>query len=229
MTKSLNKIAKRRTWTDEDKRMIALLYPCSNTDALAKLFKANKHQVFNIAGKVNVAKSQWFKDSPMSGSLKQDNSAGQNTRFKKGQVPPNKGKKIVPHQNSIKTQFKPGQVSPNRKPAGTYRVVKDGYLEVKIAEGPRQWKSVSRLVWERCNGKIPDGHMIAFIDGNKLNVEITNLRLMNKAENAHRNHPKKYGKEFAQVAQLKGAITRQINKQRKEYEQRHSSAQITPV
>lgn len=229
MTKSLNKIAKRRVWTDEDKRMIALLYPCSNTAAIAKLFKASKCQVFNMAGNVNVGKSQWFKDSPMSGSLKHDNSAGQSTRFKKGQVPSNKGKKITPHQNSIKTQFKSGQKSPNYKPVGTYRVVKDGYLEVKMAEGLRQWKSVSRLVWERCNGKIPDGYMVAFIDGNKLNVEITNLMLMNKAENAKRNHPAKYGKEFMQVAQLKGAISRQINKRRKENEQRHLSTQIAPV
>jgi hypothetical protein len=71
--------------------------------------------------------------------------------------------------------------------------------------------------------------MVAFIDGNKLNVEITNLMLMNKAENAKRNHPAKYGKEFMQVAQLKGAISRQINKRRKENEQRHLSTQIAPV
>jgi hypothetical protein len=224
MTKSLNKIAKKRVWTDEEKRMITLLYPSPKTKTLAKLFKATLSQIYNIAFNLGLPKSQWFKDSPMSGSLKHDNRSGNQYRFKKGHVPPNKGKKITPHPNTIKTQFKQGQVSPNHRPVGTYRVVEDGYLEVKMAEGMGQWKQVSRIVWQRCNGPIPEGYLVTFIDGNKLNVEVTNLRLMTKAENAKRNHPSKYGKEFAQVNQLKGAITRQINKRRKENEQRHLSA-----
>lgn len=229
MTKSRDLITKKRKWTDEDKRMVTLLYPCTKTETLAKLFNCTLHQMYNIAFNLQVSKSQLFKDSPMSQKLRSDNSPGEPYRFKKGNVPPNKGKKITPHPNSVHTQFKPGSRSPNYKPVGTIRVVEDGYLEIKMAEGMRQWKSLHRVVWERCNGKIPNGLIVSFIDGNKQNVEITNLRLMTKAENAIRNNPaSKYGIEIKQIYQLKGAITRQINKRIKQNE-RHSSTQSAPV
>lgn len=229
MTKSRGLITKKRSWTDEDKRMVQLLYPCTKTEALAKLFNCTKCQMYNIAFKLEIGKSQWFKDSPMSQKLRSDNSAGAPYRFKKGQIPPNKGKKITAHPNSIKTQFKKGSKSPNYRPVGTVRVVEDGYVEVKMAEGPRQWKSMHRLVWERLNGPIPHGCIVSFIDGNKANCEVTNLRILTLAENAVRNNPSKYGMEIKQLYQLKGAISRQINKRKKQDEQRHTSTQNAPV
>ena len=229
MTKSRGLITKKRSWTDEDKRMVQLLYPCTKTEALAKLFNCTKCQMYNIAFKLEIGKSQWFKDSPMSQKLRSDNSAGAPYRFKKGQVPLNKGIKGINYPGSIPTQFKKGQRPSNWRPVGTVRVLEDGYLDIKMAEGMRQWKLLHRVIWERCNGKIPKGHIVSFIDGNKQNVKITNLSLMSMAQNANRNNPaSKYGPEIKQIYQLKGAITRQINKRTKQNE-RHSSAQNAPV
>jgi len=205
MTKSLGINKPKKMWSADEVALLKHLYACTFTKTLAKLFSCRLEQVYQQAAKLNLNKNNWYQQSPMAQRLRKGDEVGKDYRFKKGQIPPNKGKKTGNLPSMMPTQFKPGQASPNRKPVGTYRVVEDGYLEVKMAEGPHQWKSVSRLVWERCNGPIPHGHMISFIDGNKQNVEITNLRLMTKVENAHRNHPKKYGKEFAQVAQLKGA------------------------
>lgn len=229
MTKSRGLITKKRKWTEQEIKLIAYLYPCTQSAALAKLFNCSIHQLYNLAFNAGSKKSKWFSNSFMSSNLKRGLEVGKEFRFKKGNVPPNKGKKVTPHQNSVRTQFKPGTRSPNYRAVGTIRMVKDGYLEIKIAEGMRQWKPLQRVIWERCNGKIPDGHNVSFIDRNKQNVEITNLRLMTKAENAIKNNPStKYGPEIKQIYQLKGAITRQINKRNKQNE-RHSSVERAPV
>ena len=56
---------------------------------------------------------------------------------------------------------------------------KDGYIMVKVAE-PKHWKLKHYIVWEEHNGPIPAGHAIIFLDGNKLNCSIENLRMVNR-------------------------------------------------
>lgn len=141
---------------------------------------------------------------------------GAKTRFKKGQVPPNKGVKGISYPGMEKTQFRPGTRPPNHKPVGTIRLEsRDGYLQIKTAEGMCQWKQLHRVIWERMNGPIPRGAIVAFIDGDKMNLRITNMELLTKAQNATRNSVHRYGKEIASIYQLKGAVTRQINRREK--------------
>ena len=55
----------------------------------------------------------------------------------------------------------------------------DGYVWVKVRtdEGAnkKNWVQKHRYVWEQENGKIPDGYKIVFLDGNRLNCDISNL------------------------------------------------------
>ena len=37
---------------------------------------------------------------------------------------------------------------------------------------------IARLMYEQVNGKIPDGHVISFIDGDKDNLTISNLKVV---------------------------------------------------
>ncbi len=55
-------------------------------------------------------------------------------------------------------------------------------------------------------------HAVAFKDGNKQNIALDNLELVSRADLMKRNSYHNYGKEIAQLVQLKGAVTRQINK-----------------
>lgn len=62
----------------------------------------------------------------------------------------------------------------------------DGYLERKVTDDPalypaRRWVFEHRLVWEAANGPIPDGHVIVFLDGDRLNIALDNLRCVPRA------------------------------------------------
>ncbi len=110
-------------------------------------------------------------------------------RFKKGQIPHNKGQKGVCAKGCEKTWFKKGNLPAGTKPIGYERITRDGYVEVKIAMRPSRkdrndnFILKHRLVWEQAYGPIPKGYIVTFKDGNKRNVDINNLALISLAEN----------------------------------------------
>lgn len=108
-------------------------------------------------------------------------------RFKKGQVPHNKGKHTPTVGRMAQTQYKKGNLPHNTKPIGYERITKDGYIEVKTemrpSPGKKNFIAKHRLVWEKVNGPVPKGYNIQFLDGNKMNCNIDNLVLVSKAEN----------------------------------------------
>lgn len=115
--------------------------------------------------------------------------SGMDTRFKKGTVPPNKGKKMSTEQyaKSSRTMFKKGDIAHNYRPVGSERVNVDGYIEIKVAD-PSKWELKHRFVWEENKGKIPAGMNLIFKDNNPLNVNLDNLMLVTRAENMIINH-----------------------------------------
>ncbi|MDD3393932.1 MAG: HNH endonuclease signature motif containing protein [Anaerotignum sp.] len=108
-------------------------------------------------------------------------SSGLTGQFQKGCVPCNKGKRGIHYAGSEKTWFKKGQMPHNHKPVGSERVSKDGYIEIKVAE-PKKWRLKHNVVWESTHGKIPRDHVVIFLDGNKLNVDIENLKLISRGQ-----------------------------------------------
>lgn len=102
-------------------------------------------------------------------------ASGVKTTFKKGIKPQNaiqKGQHLSPQ-----TQFKKGDKPLNYKPVGTERIdIKDGYVLVKVAD-PNVWKAKHRMIWEEAYGPIPPKHRLIFLDGNRLNISLDNLRL----------------------------------------------------
>lgn len=82
--------------------------------------------------------------------------------------------------------FMKGRPSLNTKPVGTETVMryKDGRIFVTVKIGmPNKWEFKHRLVYKEHYGEIPDGYMINFADGNRLNFEPDNLILVSKGEN----------------------------------------------
>jgi hypothetical protein len=111
-------------------------------------------------------------------------NSGLTGRFPKGTIPPNKGHKGYCPEGCEKGWFQKGNLPKNHKPVGSERIdAKDGYVLIKTAE-PNVYRLKQRVIWESVNGPIPKGGLITFIDGNKLNLDIGNLRMVTKAENA---------------------------------------------
>lgn len=141
-------------------------------------------------------------------------------RFKAGHTPWNKGMKgldIGGHATRFKKGNRSGSAAHFYQPIGAERIRKDGYLQRKVNDDlplQRRWRLVHLLVWEAANGPVPPNHAVAFKDGNKQNISIDNLELISRAELMRRNSCHQYGQEVAKLVQLRGAVTRQINKRK---------------
>ena len=118
--------------------------------------------------------------------------SGRTGCFEKGHRTWNAGTKGLTGKN--RTTFKKGNVPPNRKPLGSERITKDGFIEIKIAEPdpytgfPTRYKCKHVHVWEQTHGKVPHGMCMAFRDGNQLNCAPDNLMLISRAELLRLNH-----------------------------------------
>lgn len=94
-------------------------------------------------------------------------------RFKKGNVPLNKGTKGLTGAN--KTSFKKGNIPQNKRVIGSERISVDGYTEIKVKE-PNKWKLKHRVLYEKYhNVKLTKKDIIIFLDGNKQNLNKDNL------------------------------------------------------
>lgn len=215
----------RAAWKPHEIETLRQFYPSSRTDDLARALGRTVRTVYQKARSLGLSKSAEYLSSPDARRL--DGKVGSATRFQKGQTSWNKGVKGITgtHPNSVRTQFKKGQMSGkaqhNYVPIGSHRISKDGYLERKVTDDPalvptRRWVAVHRLVWEEANGPIPKGHVVCFRPGRRTaeleQITADALELVHRAELGRRNHPKNRSPEYWQLVQLKGAITRQVNR-----------------
>ncbi|MEN6325819.1 MAG: HNH endonuclease signature motif containing protein [Syntrophomonas sp.] len=120
------------------------------------------------------------------------NKGWEPTQFKKGHVPANKGKKGISYEGMKATQFKKGNKPANWVPIGTERINRDGYTEVKIADGKlnKNWKAKHILIWEKANGIVPKRHVVIFGDSNKRNFDLDNLILVSRKQLVRLNQKK---------------------------------------
>ncbi|MDM0032093.1 HNH endonuclease [Variovorax sp. J22P271] len=220
---------KRRHWTEAELAELRRLYPDMRAQDVADRLGRRVGSVHQKAVELGIRKSDAFKASDLSGRVTRGHQHPNMiaSRFQKGQASWTKGTKgILGVQEGCRaTQFKKGAMAGaaqhNYVPVGSLRTSKDGYLERKVTDDPalypaRRWVPVARLVWEAAHGPIPRGHIVIYRPGMKTLVEpeITADRLecISKAENARRNHPRSKSPDLARLVQLKGAITRQVNR-----------------
>lgn len=83
--------------------------------------------------------------------------------------------------SDINTKFKKGQKAHNHRPIGSEFLRDDGYIAIKVAE-PNSWQLKHHYIWEKHNGKIPDGYSVIFLDQDKTNFDINNLELVKKKD-----------------------------------------------
>ena len=228
----------RKSWPPEDIDLLEREYAMTPTSTLAESMGRTVSSVYQMADRLGLKKSSEYLASDRSGRIQRGRTDARMwaTQFKAGHETWNKGVKGVcgTHPNCRRTQFKKGdpiQDRHNYQPIGSERLSKDGYLERKVTDDPsivpaRRWIGVHRLVWEAANGPIPRGHVVCFLPGRRTaeaeKITLDALELVSRAELARRNHPRSRNPELAKLVQLKGAITRQVNRIAREAKEQES-------
>lgn len=227
-----------RHWTPAQIAKLRALYPDLKADTVAREIGRSVGSVHRKAALLGLSKSEAFKASFASGRI----SAARNdprmvaTRFKPGQKAWNEGVKGSTglHDNCRKTQFQPGQKPHTWVPVGSYRInTGKGVprLERKMNENPGpnhvRWIPVARLVWEQHHGPVPPKHIVVFADSKQATtvleeITVDKLICISRAQNAMRNSLYSKSHELGRLAQIKGAITRQINRITKEHKEQNA-------
>lgn len=200
------------------------LYPNTLSADLAKRFNCSVSAIYDRAQKLGVKKSKEFRAETSRKHMQDPNHPGRNHQFKKGQIPPNKGKKQSEYMSAEAivrasvSRFEEGHTPSNTKPIGHERVTKDGYVEVKTKDVGclNNFELKHRVVWKEHNGSIPKGYNIQFKDGNRQNCNIENLYIISRAAQvATENSIHRYPDELKKAIKL----TKKLNKSIKQHEQ----------
>lgn len=216
-------------WTAEQLEKLRQNYPTTRTADLAETLGAPVTAVYRKAMALGLRKNETFMATSSSGRILRGGRLGVQTQFQSAQTPWNAGLKgWDAGGRSGETRFKPGAKPATTMPVGSYRINKDGHLQRKIGEASganhKRWRNVAELEWIEANGLVPAGHIVIFRPGMRTAVleEITldRIECISRADNARRNHPANKSPELARLVQLKGAITRQVNRIAREAEER---------
>lgn len=208
----------KRKWTQQEEENLIRLYedPKVFPKDIAKMLGRTLPQVYNKARAMGLnAPKERIR---MAGKIGMQHPKSIATRFHKGHIPTNKGKKVSPemYERMQPTMFKKGRINENKREVGSERVNVYGYIEIKVAE-PNRWRLKHRLIWEQHNGIIPEGCNVQFKNHNTLDCRIENLYLISKSEQMRNENSlmARYPKELRDVIRLKGVVKRQLRKQEK--------------
>ena len=220
-----------RPWTPDEDETLRINYAAWPTFLIAYLLDRTVCMVANRAWKLGLKKTAAFYRNPMAylwNSTRHPNCA--KSRFRKGQVPPNKGKRMSPelYAKCAPTMFKKGELTGaarhNYAPIGSTRIVY-GNLERKVTDDPsiypaKRWRPVHRMVWEAAHGPVPRGRVVVFKPGMHSIVEaeitIDRLELVTRRELMARNTIHNYPEEIVRATQQRAVLTRVINRIQKE-------------
>ncbi len=214
---------KKYFFSDKENDTLIACYADTPTATLAEWFDKPIAAIYRQAVRLGVKKSIAFLSTAAAGRYNSSSNYENSKRsqFKKGQTPPNKGKKQTEYMsaeaiaNSAKTRFKKGQTPHNTyvQESGIVIIRKNKkgipYQFVKLARA--KWLHLHIYVWQQAYGIVPKGLLVTFKDGNTMNCVLENLELIDRAENMRRNSHIKLPADVQAVIHAKAAVTRQLN------------------
>jgi hypothetical protein len=205
-------------WTAADNGLLRRHYASMRTADLAVLLARPVTHVYAQAYRLGLRKGAAFHASSKSGRILKGGKLSQATQFQPGHTSWNKGTHYCAGGRSAEHRFKPGNKPHTWRPVGSTRINADGMLDRKVSDTgypPRDWVGVHRLVWAAAHGPVPAGHAVVFKPGRRTTVEaqitLDAIELVTRRELLARNSVHRHGPEVAQIAQLRGAIKRQID------------------
>jgi hypothetical protein len=211
-------------WTRAEEAVIRRLYATRPTSEIARRLGRDVRAIYSKAYAMGLRKSPEFFEHHKAGRTNGDR--GLSTRFKPGHVPWTKGKKgYMAGGRSAETRFRKGSRPHNTVPVGTETVDACGYLKRKVRDDAppgmsrKNWAFVHILLWEEHNGPVPAGHAVTFVNGDRTDIRIENLELIDRRDLMRRNTVHNLPKEVAQAVQLRGAVNRIINRRLREREE----------
>ncbi|NCC85125.1 MAG: hypothetical protein EOM03_13500 [Clostridia bacterium] len=202
--------------TPEQVQEILLRYPDEKAACIAEDYGVPVSTIYGTAKRYGVKKSEAFRHSPDSGRLQPGQRLSPATQFRKGCQSATKGKRLeamFKKKESLErwkaNWWKQGQKPPNTARDGEIRWRKNpGYYFIRIKENV--WELYHRHLWEKQNGPVPAGFNIIFIDGNRRNCKIENLRCISNAELGEMNRHTKYPPELRKAIELKNKLNKTI-------------------
>ena len=202
----------RHIWTNEDTARLKELYPTIMTcEEISAIIGVSLQAVYNKASGLCLKKPEEYRS--IAGKKGASHYKAVANRFKNGNIPANKGKKMSQevYAKVSRTIFKPGNIPANHRKVGSERINKDGYVEIKVTE-PNRWVLKHRLVWEETYGPIPRGCNIQFRNGNRKDVRIENLYIIDRKTQilTENSMIARYPVELQQVIRTKAALKRRI-------------------
>lgn len=208
----------KRKWTQQEEETLIRLYedPKVFPKDIAKMLGRTLSQVYSKARAMGL--NAPMERIRMAGKIGVQHPKSIATRFHKGHIPTNKGKKVSQeiYEKMSPTMFKKGHINGNKRAIGSERVNVYGYIEIKVAE-PNRWRLKHRLIWEQVNGEIPKGYNVQFKNHNPQDCRIENLYLISRADQLAKENSywAKYPKEIQELIHLKGVVNRAIHKAEK--------------
>lgn len=205
---------KAYVWSEAHIALLRARYPDDRAATLAAEIGVPVHSVYKKAEALGLKKSAAFY---AAGNGRFTGESGMSHRFQPGQQAWNKGKKGLT-LGGVATQFKPGhrggRAAEIYRPIGDEEI-RDGYLYRKVSDTGvmhKRWRLVHVINWEAVHGPVPAGHLLHFLDGNRMNTAVENLELVSRRDWLKRHTIHNYPKEIFQVTQLRGALKRRINR-----------------
>ena len=199
-----------RNWTNEEIMTLRRLYPDTYTAELVKILGRPKSGIFGKANILGLKKSEAFMKAELKRQGDKLRIVGAASRFPKGHVPPQKGKKA--NEKTIaalsKYWYPKGHEPHNIRPDHYERVNVEGYIEYRVARGKYVMKH--RHIWKEAGRNVPKGYVVGFKDGNRLNCQLDNLHLVHRrdimAQNSIHRLPEELKDTIRLVTKLKKHI-----------------------
>ena len=143
---------------------------------------------------------------------------------RKGRVPHNKGKKMPTeiYERTKHYWYQKGNIPKRNKTIGSERIVKNGYVQVKITDeqykGKANWKLKHHLIYEQHYGPIPEGMVVTFVDGDVTNYDPENLVALTTTDLVWLNkHKMKFkDRELLESSIALGRLSMAVNKKKRE-------------
>jgi hypothetical protein len=186
----------RKPYTPKQITYLKSNYANMPTKQIAASIGKTERSVYQKAAVLKLFKSDEYLQRSDSGRILKGERRGSATSFKKGQAPQNKGKKQSEFmsaegiERTKATRFQKGLKPHNTKEDNAISIrgkknKPEKYKYIRIGLG--KWQLYHRYLWEQAFGEIPKGMIVAFKNGDAMDCQIENLKLISRKENAIRN------------------------------------------